>query len=165
MTENRRDLIGSILFLVFGAFMFIQSIPIVPIMGRDLGSGFVPKIVAGAIIVTAAVKLVFALTAMSKETKAEKEKAIQKKKDQSADDDMKGGLFTIASLLVYALIFQSVGFIISTVLYLFVQIMVLSDKTNRKPVLFAIISVAATLFIYVVFVHLIKMPLPAGILR
>jgi putative tricarboxylic transport membrane protein len=59
---------------------------------------------------------------------------------------------------------QPVGFIISSIVYLFVQMMLLSDNTNRKPVLFAIIAVVLPVAVEALFVYAIKMPLPVGIL-
>lgn len=150
MTDRKRDIGCSILFLAFGIFMFVQSLPIMPIMGKDLGSGFVPKIIAGAIIAIALLKL--ALTVLSKE----KEKKLEN------DDNMVGGLLTIAALLVYMSLFQTAGFILSTALYLFAQITILSDENNRNLPLFGVISVVAPVAIYALFVYAIKMPLPAG---
>lgn len=151
MTDRKRDISCAVLFLVFGVFMFFQALPIEPIMGKDLGSGFVPKIIAGAIIVIALVKLALVLFSKEKETKLKN------------DDDMMGGLLTVAALLVYMSIFKSVGFILSTALYLFVQITILSDEKNRNLPLFGVISVVAPLAIYALFVYAIKMPLPTGI--
>lgn len=151
MTDRKRDISCAILFLVFGVFMFFQALPIEPIMGKDLGSGFVPKIIAGAIIVIALVKLALVLSSKEKEKKLEN------------DDDMMGGLMTVAALLVYMSIFKSVGFILSTALYLFMQITLLSDEKNRNLPLFGVISVVAPLAIYALFVYAIKMPLPTGI--
>ena len=48
-------------------------------------------------------------------------------------------------------------------LYLFLQILWLSDDTNRKPVLFAIIAVVLPVAVSALFAFVIKMPLPRGI--
>lgn len=52
MTNKQRDYACSVLFLIFGIFMFIQSLSIHSMMDKDVGSGFVPKIVAMAIILS-----------------------------------------------------------------------------------------------------------------
>lgn len=151
MTNKKRDIGCSVLFLAFGIFMFTQAMPIVPIMGKDLGSGFVPKIISGAIIAISCLKLVLTVMSKGEEKKVEN------------DEDMMGGLLTVAALLIYSSIFKSVGFILSTALYLFVQITILSDENNRNLPLFAVISVVAPVAIYALFVYIIKMPLPAGL--
>lgn len=153
MTNKQRDILCSVLFLVFGAFVFVQALPIKPVMGKDIGSGFMPKIIGASIIVIAAVKLVLTLISKASAAKA------------STDDDLKGGLWTIAALLAYVLLFDRLGFILSTALYLFVQILVLSNEQNRNLKLFAAISVVTPVAIYALFVYVIKMPLPAGLLN
>ena len=153
MTNKQREILCSVLFLVFGAFVFIQALPIKPVMGKDIGSGFMPKIIGASIIVIAAVKLVLTLISKASDAKA------------STDDDLKGGLWTIAALLAYVLLFDRLGFILSTALYLFVQILVLSNEQNRNLKLFAAISVVTPVAIYALFVYVIKMPLPAGLLN
>ena len=153
MTDKKRDLLCSVIFLAFGILMFVQSAAIKPLMGsKDLGSGFVPKIIAGCIIVIAGVKLIMTLTSKKEEKKIEN------------DEDKVGGLLTIALLLIYSVLFNTLGFILSTVLYLFAQMLILSDERNRKIPLFAVIAVVAPVVIYALFVYVIKMPLPAGLL-
>ena len=61
------------------------------------------------------------------------------------------------------LVFQSVGFVISSACYLFLQMLLLSNKDNRKILLFAVIAVLLPLGVDALFVYVIKMPLPVGI--
>lgn len=150
MTNKQRDYLCSILFLIFGIFLFIQSMGIKTLMSQDVGSGFTPKIVSGAIVVCSIWKL--ALTVLSKKADT----------GSKSDDDTKGGIFTICLLAAYVLLFDSLGFLISTVVYLFLQILVLSNENNRNLPLFGIISVVAPVVVYVLFVYVIKMPLPTG---
>lgn len=150
MTNKQRDLLCSILFLACGIFVLMQSGAIKPIMEKDLGSGYMPKIIAAAIIVLSGIKLI--QTLVSGKTAA---------KTQS-DDDLGGGLMTIAALSAYVLLFNKLGFILSTGLYLFAQILLLSSEKNRNIKLFAAISVITPVIVYAVFVYIIHMPLPAG---
>ena len=71
---------------------------------------------------------------------------------------------TVACMVGYAALFDTLGFIISSAAYLFLQITVLSNEKNRKLPLFAIISVVTSVAVYGIFVYLIGMPLPTGIL-
>lgn len=152
MTNKQRDYACSVIFLIFGIFMFTQSLSIQSMMDKDVGSGFVPKIVAAAIIVISALK--FLLTAFNK-----------KKADSiKTDEDMTGGLLTIALLAIYVVLFKPFGFILSTMIYLFFQITLLSTEKNRNFILFGVISVVAPVLIYAMFVYVIKMPLPTGII-
>ena len=132
MTNKQRDYACSVLFLIFGIFMFIQSLSIHSMMDKDVGSGFVPKIVAMAIIVISAIKLL--LTFLSKKSEEAKK----------SDEDIMGGLLTIVLLAIYVVLFKPLGFILSTFI--------------------GIISVVAPVVIYALFVYVIKMPLPTGLL-
>lgn len=151
MTEKNKNLLISILFIILGVFVYRESLGIKHMMRNDVGSAFFPKIVAVVTIVIAGIKLVFSL----KEGKIELKSKIK--------SDLTGGWITILLLSAYVLIFAPVGFIISTTVYLFLQMLVLCPKDKRKIPLLGIISVATPLFIYTLFVYAINMPLPKGL--
>lgn len=154
MTNKMRNLICAIIMMAFGIGMYIIALGIPHKIESDVGSGYVPKFIAICIVATAIVQLV--LTLVRKDPKADKKEKVF--------DDKFGGIATIALMTGYMLIFQSVGFICSSIIYLFAQIMLLSDKTNRKPILFAAISILLPIAIDALFVFVIKMPLPKGII-
>ncbi len=66
-------------------------------------------------------------------------------------------------MFVYMFIFEPVGFVFSSAIYLFVQMMILSNKNNRKPILFAAIAIILPIAVDALFVYAIQMPLPRGI--
>ncbi len=152
MTERVKNIICSVTFILFGTGMFFEAIKIKPLMGRDLGSGFMPKLIAIAIIATAVATLVMAL-------RKHPAQATDKK-----DTDIKGGLLTIACIAAYVVLYDTLGFLVSTFLYLFTQILILSNDKNRKIPLFFTIAIATSIIVYVLFVYVIGMPLPTGIL-
>lgn len=153
MNNKTRDIICSIIFLLTGLFLFQQSLGIKSIMEKDLGSGFMPKVIAVSLVAIAVLKLVLSIVKKDSENKSSKE-----------DSDSMGGLLTIGALLFYVLTFEIIGFILSTALYLFFQITILSNQENRKLGLFLIISIGFSIAIYGLFVYLIDRPLPIGIL-
>ena len=59
---------------------------------------------------------------------------------------------------------EPVGFILSSIIYLFLQITLMSNEKNRKLPLFAIISVLLPIGVSALFCYVIKMPLPKGII-
>lgn len=153
MNNKTRDIICSIIFLLTGLFLFQQSLGIKSIMEKDLGSGFMPKVIAVSLTTIALLKLVLSIVKKDSENKSSKE-----------DSDSMGGLLTIGALLFYVLTFEIIGFILSTALYLFFQITILNNQENRKLGLFLIISIGFSIAIYGLFVYLIDRPLPIGIL-
>lgn len=154
MNNKTRDYICSLLFLFSGIFIFINSIDIVPLMGKDLGSGFMPKVIGVSLVVISLIKLVLVFY-NSKNYKEETKKE---------DIDSKGGLLTIGISLFYIITFNFLGFITSTILYLFFQMLILSNEKNRNIKLFAVISIGFSVFLYILFVYVISKPLPVGIL-
>lgn len=62
---------------------------------------------------------------------------------------------------------SSVGFVISSIVYLFVQILILTPKEKRIPkgiALYAVLSVVFCAVVYVIFRFGLNVMLPAGIL-
>ena len=123
-------------------------------MGKDLGSGFFPKIVGVSILIVSLIQLVAVI----------KKPIIESENKDKEPEDSKGGLFTIAAIVAYTILYDILGFICSTMLYLFVQIYILSNRENRNYKLFALVSVITPIVIYALFVYAIDMPLPEGIL-
>ena len=155
MTNKIRDIICSVIMLAFGTLMIVEAKDIPNKLGdKDVGSAYVPTFIGICILIVAVSKLVLAIT-------NKKPSANQKIK---WTQDAFGGFGTIALMAVYMLAIEPVGFIVASVVYLFVQMMLLSDSTNRRPVVFAIIAVALPVAVEALFVYAIKMPLPVGIL-
>lgn len=153
MKSKTRDIVCSLLFLIVGIFTFVNALEIKPLMAKDLGSGFMPKVIGVSLVVIAVIKLVLTLT-NKKELKNE---------TSNDDVDQKGGLLTIGLFLFYVVTFEMLGFIVSTVVYLFFQMLILSNDKNRNCKLFGLISVAFSVGVYALFVYVINRPLPVGI--
>lgn len=150
MTDKKKNILTSLLFLAFGAFVFYESMGIKHVMKNDVGSAFFPKIISGAMIVVALIRLVMALREEEKEAKA-------------SNSDLKGGWETIFLLCAYVLAFRPVGFILDTMVFLFLEMLVLTPKEKRNLLLLGGLSVATPLIIYTLFVYVINTPLPKGI--
>lgn len=154
MTNKQRDILCSVVFLLFGAGMLYMSTGIKKMIESDVGSGYVPAFIGICIMVVAGAKLI--LTLMDKSDAANKK--------EKNDFDLLGGVGTVAIMAFYVLTFDKLGFLLSSMIYLFVQITLMSNKENRKLGLFAVISVALPVVVYALFNYVIKMPLPKGIL-
>ena len=154
MTNKQRNLLTSVLFLAFGIFMFVQAQGVKHKIASDVGSGYVPAFIAGCLIVVSVAKLIITLT------RKDPADDVKKKSDSSTI----GGIVTILIMLVYMLCFEPVGFIMSSVVCLFALMNWFANTENRNPVLFAIISILLPVAVDALFVFVIKMPLPKGII-
>lgn len=153
MNNKQMDMLCSAIFLVFGGLMLRFSLSIRHIIPTDVGSGYVPIFISVCILIAAGAKLV--LTVLDKKPA---------KKAAKGDGDLLGGLGTVGLMLLYVLAFEPVGFLLSSMVYLFAQILLMSNKDNRKPILFAAISVILPIGVSLLFAYVIHMPLPVGVL-
>lgn len=71
--------------------------------------------------------------------------------------------YIILLLCIYVLAFQPVGFILDTIVFLFLEMLVLTPKEKRNLPLLGILSVATPFIIYTLFVYAINTPLPKGL--
>lgn len=152
MTQKKRDLAIGILFLAFSAGLFLEAGQYTSVIQGDMGSLFMPRLIAVLIAVLSVVKIVGAL------------RTPEKAREEADKSDKLGGGLTAALIVGYALAFKPLGFIPSTFLYLFAQMMVLSRKEDRKVPLFLAISILAPVLIYLFFVHVMGRPMPQGLI-
>ncbi len=150
MTDKKKGIITSVIFLVFSIVMVVFARQIKPMMQNDVGSGFFPTVIGVAMCAISVLRLVMAVR--EKEGEAKK-----------SGDDIKGGLETLILVGAYCIVFSSVGFIISTIVYLFLQILVLTPAEKRNIPITIAISLIAPFVIYAMFVYLINTPLPKGL--
>ena len=153
MTNKIRDILCAIIVIAFGAAMIYYVKDVRRVIRTDVSSAFVPTLIGWCIVVTGACKLLYSIFTHMKE---ESKKIV-------FDQDMFGGIATIILMVLYMIAFQPVGFVVSSAVYLFLQMLLFSEKSNRKIVLFAVIAVVLPLAVDALFVYVIHMPLPVGV--
>lgn len=151
MTNKLKGIITSILFLALSVVMIVLAAKIKPMMQNDMGSGFFPLVVGIGMAALSVLRLILALV----EKKGENKKS---------NDDLIGGISTIILVGAYCIAFSPVGFIISSIIYLFLQILVLTPKEKRNWLVISLISVVTPIAFYALFVYAINTPLPKGLL-
>ena len=72
---------------------------------------------------------------------------------------------TLALLVLYVLLFKTLGFILDSIIYLFCEMFILSPQKNKKIWLIVVLSVFIPIVVYFLFVYALNVPLPSGILR
>jgi len=174
--DQKRDLITSIVFLIFGIAVVIASgnIPVKNVNG-DVGSAFLPEMIAGIMIFLSFILL--AKTVMHiKKNKPREEKNDNNVNIQVAakvDNEPKGfagnkAVFvSFVNLCVYVVLFKPVGFILSSIIFLVLQMAIMTEDskiTVRKLVIWGVISVVTAVLVYLIFYEIFSMPLPMGLL-
>jgi len=154
------DFVVGIFYAVLGIALIIGAKALPKSKVMDIGPDFMPTLV-GAIILILAVILLVETFARFKTTSAELDASGYK--DTS---DYKRVLSSLVAAIVYVNVLKPVGFIISTLVYLFLQIYILApdkSRTKKDIITYAIIDVVFTIVVYLLFRYVFKIVLPAGL--
>ena len=156
------DLITGIFFLLLSAFYFSQIGTIQIIDSGSLDAAFVPKIVAGAMFILSICMIVMSSIKIKREVAVFSDQEAE----TTPNTSWKSIIMTAVLLVVYVALFQKVGFLITTAIYLFLQLLILAPERKPKQIiLFAVSSVIGAIVLQYIFVHLLYVMLPEGILR
>ena len=154
--------------LIVGAFYAVLSAAIL-IMARALpkskvmaiGPDFMPTVVGVISLVLSVILIVQAIGKLHANKGADE----VKKKDES---DYKRVLESLILATIYVNVLKPVGFLISTFVYLTLQMIVLApnDKRSKKEILkYVIINLVFTVVVFVLFRYGFKIILPSGIIK
>lgn len=153
------DIIVGVFFMVLSAILMVmaQMLPKSKVM--EIGPDFMPMVIGGLTFALAAI-----LTFLS--VKNFKMHAAEIDPSKLPECDYKRVLLSVILVLVYVFILQPVGFIVTTLVFLPLQMLVLSpeDKRGKKDIiLLLVIDVIFTLAVFFLFRYGFKIVLPAGI--
>ena len=154
------DLVVSIFYLVLGFALIIGAKALPKSKVMEIGPDFMPTVIGVLIIILAALLLINTV----RDFRLNAEEAEKKGVDPC---DYKRVLASLVASIVYVNVLKPVGFIVSTLIYLFLQIFILAPDDQRKPknlMFYAILDVIFTLIVYFLFRYGFKIVLPAGLI-
>ena len=154
------DFVVGIFYAILGLALIIGAKALPKSKVMEIGPDFMPTLV-GVIILVLSIILLIETATRFKAQAAELDASGYK--DTS---DYKRVLGSLVSAIVYVNILKPIGFIISTLVYLFVQIYILApdkSRTKKDIISYAIIDVVFTIVVYLLFIYAFKIVLPAGI--
>jgi putative tricarboxylic transport membrane protein len=170
LKEHVRDLATGILFLVFSIVYFIFTWNIRAFSGdgaTPITAKTMPQIWAVLAMLCAVCLIVRSLSRMKK-AKAEGE---TREKPMSVGEWLKHNyavVGTFVMLAVYAAALKPVGYVVSTMVYLLIQIPLLTQKEKLKQprtyVITLILTVVFTILTDYMFVRLFSVRLPKGLI-
>ena len=157
-----RDLILGIVMLAFSAFylIFAQQIKTRPKLTPAYASARIMPTLLGVLL--AALSVFCILQGIRRLKAPEESDKNEKKLDRG---DMMAVVFTFAVIIGYILIMPILGFILSTVIYLFLQMLILAPADKRNFLLFAIVAVVFTALVFVAFRVGLQQLLPRGVIE
>jgi hypothetical protein len=154
-----KDLCSGLFWLIFAIAMYKASFELkVLTIGAAttsfVGSGFMPRLVAVAIVFFSLLIIYRGLkTAFSKPTS-------EICRHDSLVAEYLPVLVSVGLLAVYILLLEKAGFVAMTIIYLFGQMMILATPEHRRPVLFLILALSCALVIYYTFREVFYLLLP-----
>ena len=143
-----RDLILGIVMLLFSSFylIFAQQIKNRPKLTPGYASAKIMPTLLGVLLAILSIVCIIQGIRKLKAPDTKEEKG--KKADRG---DIMAVVFTFAVIIGYILVMPYLGFILSTIIYLFLQMNILAPKEKRNYVLFAIVAVVFTVLVFVAF--------------
>jgi len=98
------------------------------------------------------------LLLVSESKKKSTTKETKEVKSKGLSHDSKLIIYTCAVAFIYALLFERIGYVLSTIAFMNAMLFVLNGKENWKTNV--IVSVAFSIGVYVIFLKLLAIPLP-----
>lgn len=181
-----RDMVAGGLFIIFGFILFVSSFSISSGASLGLGPSFMPKVLSvllflfGIIIAFSAIKKNSLKENDKVNTEYEIEEGLKEELPEKLQEDISDNvaeeagksnytavILTLAFLLLYILLMKSIGFVITSIFYVFAQVLLFthSIKTDKRTkILYFVISFVSAVAIYLIFTKGFSLMLPAGIL-
>ena len=162
-----KDLLTGIVAAAFSAFYLMQISGIKIFGGATAGvtAQTIPRLWGGALL---ALSLVLILRSILTMRKSKAEETAEKKGILAALKERREVVFTFVLLILYAALMKPVGFIIMSILYVYLQVWVLTPPEKRTKRMHTIAGVLAVFFsvsLYFVFTKYLMVMLPPGILK
>ena len=154
------DLIVSIFYAVLSVAMIVMASMLTKSKVMEIGPDFMPTVVGVISLVLSIILLIQTIGKLRRKGDDEAQE-----KDES---DYRRVLESLILATVYVNVLKPVGFLISTFVYLTLQMIVLApnDKRTKKDVVkYVVINLIFTAVVFVLFRYGFKIILPAGIIK
>lgn len=157
-----RDIFSGVLVLCFTLLLYVLTLDINEVSFAGVGADFMPRI----LVVTLGI-LGCALTVTSVLEYKRIQCGAKAKPAPDKEPAPNGYLLVSANILLFVLyiyFLDSIGFIITTTIFIFLQILILTERKKNRYGLFAIIALTTSVCSFYVFIFAFQVLLPAGIL-
>jgi uncharacterized membrane protein YidH (DUF202 family) len=157
-----KDLILGLVMLAFSGFYYFYATQIKtrPKLTPSYSNAqIIPKLLG---LLLAALSLILIVQGI----RHLRDKSQSEKKEKAEKNDVAAVALTFGLIIAYTILLANgLGFILSTIIYLFSQMLVLSPKEKRKPLLFAVIAVVFTFLVFIAFRIGLQQILPRGLIE
>jgi putative tricarboxylic transport membrane protein len=144
--------------------MFVASLSFKQLTTSQVGPAFMPQIIAALIALMSIAIIIEGYRKVKSGPEGGQAEEGEDAEGHAKDVSYRPVIQSFVLMAIYVAIMPIVGFLITTIVYMFLQMMILSSKPERRWLLFAVISIAATSIIYYMFRNVFYIMLPTGLL-
>lgn len=164
MVLKNKNIQSGIFLLFVSVIMFVATLSFKQLTSSQVGPAFMPQIISALI---GLMSIAIIIEGYKKVKAGAEESAPEEGEDaegQEKNISYRPVVQSFTLMAVYVAVMPIVGFLITTIVYMFLQMMILSTKPERRWLLFAVVSIAATSIIYYMFRNVFYIMLPTGLL-
>jgi len=161
--EKKKDLITGVCIFVASLLYLIKSFSIKVFVGTGatvINSRTIPIVWGLLLMALSVVLIVRGLT-------SKYEDSIEEEENDPEEVCLKHKYAvpaTLGLIILYAFLIKRLGFILDSTLYLFLQMFIIGPKKMKRLWLLFILSAAGSALIFYIFVYLLNVPLPQGLI-
>ena len=152
---RKANIVSGIIGMAFSAFAFIQTLSFRQFLNVPVGPEFFPRRLAAGLFICSAVLVLQSIFKKSKDNKPAPTIS-------PLDKGMQRLFLGIAIIIVYALCWEPMGFLIITPPALFAIMLLLG---YRKYIAMSLFSLAVTAVVFSVFSYILNITMPLGLLQ
>ena len=138
------DIVVSVFFMVLSAVMIFAATLLPKSTVMEIGPDFMPTVVGIVTLILSTALLIISLKGL-------KTRVAEAEANPPAECDYKRMLISLILILIYVFTLKPVGFIVTTLVYLPVQMYVLADaehRTKKDIIMLLVIDVVFTLAVF-----------------
>ncbi len=165
MLFNRyKDISAAIAVLIIALIFFIAAGYLDESPISTMGPEFMPRVVSGLVFFLGAINFYNAFKKLKSTPKPTKEETVKPKVTFKEWFYAHLDWVSAALMLAYVLSMDFLGFVISSSIFCFLQMHIMTCKQKRNYIIICLVSFVLPALIYYVFVNFFYLLLPAGLL-
>jgi putative tricarboxylic transport membrane protein len=155
--KGKKETLIGVGMILFGVFYILSTLTIKKVANVTIGAESIPRIYAYVIIILGLIQVAISYPKEKGKT-TETNKAME-------ETDGKNVLLAFLTILIYVVIMKPIGYIISSILFLFTMCIIITPAyKKRNYVGYLIFAVALSVITFYIFKKLMFLALPVGIL-
>ena len=154
------DIISGAFILLLSVVFFVGAHSIVSFADSKYGASITPRVVS---VIMAILSIILIISGIQN-LKVEKRTGINKASTKQSNEN-KITYYTLGLITIYIALINVIGFPVMTAIYIALQLFVLSGLKMKKLLLGAIVGIASSTLIYLIFSKALYIHLPLGIFR